>query len=70
MQSVAANFVWKTTEFPAARKGFRWSISLSTVVVSFTGLVVWCERRQYRKKQAALESVSDKSPAESIEIKD
>jgi hypothetical protein len=32
VQAVAPNFVWKTTEFPQARKGWTWSIVLSALL--------------------------------------
>lgn len=32
----APNFVWKTTEFPAARKGFTWSIILNSLLSEWT----------------------------------
>ncbi|MAB90532.1 MAG: hypothetical protein CMJ90_13895, partial [Planctomycetes bacterium] len=32
VQAVAPNFVWKTTEFPAARKGYVWSIILNILL--------------------------------------
>jgi hypothetical protein len=28
----APNFVWKTTDFPAARKGYTWSIVLNVLL--------------------------------------
>lgn len=28
----APNFVWKTTDFPAARKGYTWSIILQILL--------------------------------------
>ncbi|KAH8675048.1 major facilitator superfamily domain-containing protein [Ilyonectria robusta] len=32
VQAVAPNFVWKTTDFPAARKGYTWSIILQILL--------------------------------------
>ncbi|KAH6970946.1 major facilitator superfamily domain-containing protein [Ilyonectria sp. MPI-CAGE-AT-0026] len=32
VQAVAPNFVWKTTDFPAARKGYTWSIILQVLL--------------------------------------
>jgi MFS transporter, ACS family, pantothenate transporter len=32
VQAVAPNFVWKTTDFPAARKGYTWSIVLEVLL--------------------------------------
>jgi hypothetical protein len=35
-QSQAPNFVWKTTDFPAAKKGFLWSIILQVLLSEFS----------------------------------
>lgn len=32
VQAVAPNFVWKTTDFPAARKGYTWSLVLQILL--------------------------------------
>lgn len=36
VQAVAPNFVWKTTDFPYARKGYLWSIVLQILLGKFT----------------------------------
>jgi MFS family permease len=36
VQAVAPNFVWKTTDFPAARKGYLWSIVLQVLLSKYT----------------------------------
>jgi hypothetical protein len=36
VQAVAPNFVWKTTDFPRARKGYTWSIVLQVLLGGFT----------------------------------
>lgn len=36
----APNFVWKTTDFPAAKKGYLWSIILQ-VLLSECGAFQW-----------------------------
>ena len=55
VQAVAPNFVWKTTDFPTARKGYTWSlfsrlysVSLSVkllirdvVLTTFASAVLW-----------------------------
>ncbi|KAI5481213.1 MFS general substrate transporter [Pseudohyphozyma bogoriensis] len=51
VQAVAPNFVWKTTAFPAARKGFSWVIGLNTLLVFYTLFVMFMAKRQ--KKQEA-----------------
>lgn len=35
VQAVAPNFVWKTTEFPAARKGYTWSLVLQILLSKY-----------------------------------
>ncbi|KAH8905231.1 MFS general substrate transporter [Coniochaeta sp. PMI_546] len=48
VQAVAPNFVWKTTEFPAARTGYLWSIVLQillVVVVAAIQLLLWRDKR-------------------------
>lgn len=32
VQAVAPNFVWKTTDFPRAEKGYTWSIILNALL--------------------------------------
>lgn len=36
VQAVAPNFVWKTTDFPRARKGYTWSIVLQILLIVHT----------------------------------
>ncbi|KAN0095227.1 MFS general substrate transporter [Hyaloscypha variabilis] len=36
VQAVAPNFVWKTTDFPAAIKGYNWSIVLQVLLSEFS----------------------------------
>lgn len=50
----APNFVWKTTEFPAARTGYLWSIVLQillVVVVAAIQLLLWRDKRIAAKAQ-------------------
>jgi MFS transporter, ACS family, pantothenate transporter len=35
VQAVAPNFVWKTTDFPRARKGYTWSVVLQVLLGEF-----------------------------------
>ncbi|CAH0047635.1 unnamed protein product [Clonostachys solani] len=49
VQAVAPNFVWKTTDFPLAKKGFIWSTVLQVLLVLITALVqilLWRDRRK------------------------
>ncbi|KAH7131542.1 major facilitator superfamily domain-containing protein [Dactylonectria estremocensis] len=48
VQAVAPNFVWKTTDFPAARKGYTWSTVLQILLILWTALIqalLWRDRR-------------------------
>ncbi|KIW09916.1 hypothetical protein PV08_11692 [Exophiala spinifera] len=48
VQAVAPNFVWKTTDFPAARKGYLWSIILQILLIFWTALIqflLWRDKR-------------------------
>lgn len=38
VQAVAPNFVWKTTDFPAARKGYAWSLVLQILLSKCSSL--------------------------------
>ncbi|KAL7417101.1 major facilitator superfamily domain-containing protein [Mrakia frigida] len=50
IQAVAPNFIWKTSEFPKARKGHAWSISLSTIELFWVGLVLWFVNRDKKRR--------------------
>ncbi|KAH8878540.1 MFS general substrate transporter [Thozetella sp. PMI_491] len=55
VQAVAPNFVWQTVDFPAARKGYTWSIVLQVLLVLVTStiqLLLWRDRRNARKAAA------------------
>ncbi|KAK7417425.1 hypothetical protein QQX98_004544 [Neonectria punicea] len=59
VQAVAPNFVWKTKEFPAARKGYLWSIVLQILIIAATAtiqLLLW--RDEKRAAKADVESVT------------
>jgi len=45
VQAVAPNFVWKTTDFPKARKGMTWSICVSSLLIVWTSLVLYLVKR-------------------------
>jgi MFS transporter, ACS family, pantothenate transporter len=49
LQAVAPNFVWRTTDFPAARRGYTWSITLQILMVLVTvaiQVLLWRDRRR------------------------
>ncbi|KAH0279185.1 MFS general substrate transporter, partial [Aureobasidium melanogenum] len=52
VQAVAPNFVWKTTAFPAARKGYIWVISLQGVLIVVTATIQSLLWRDEQKAQA------------------
>jgi len=39
VQAVAPNFVWKTTDFPRARKGYTWSIVLQVLLSEYLNVL-------------------------------
>ncbi|KAL5390781.1 hypothetical protein PMIN02_006886 [Paraphaeosphaeria minitans] len=48
VQAVAPNFVWKTTDFPAARKGYTWSVVLQVLLIVWTAAIqvlLWRDKR-------------------------
>ncbi|KAJ7243446.1 major facilitator superfamily domain-containing protein [Mycena rebaudengoi] len=48
VQAVAPNFVWKTTAFPRATKGYHWSIILQCLLLLWTALILYLLRRDKR----------------------
>ncbi|KAI4725588.1 MFS general substrate transporter [Aureobasidium sp. EXF-10728] len=49
VQAVAPNFVWKTTEFPAAHKGYTWVAVLQGLLIVVTAtiqLLLWRDKRR------------------------
>ena len=44
VQAVAPNFVWKTTDFPAAKKGYLWSIILQILLSEYSAFDIKRER--------------------------
>lgn len=49
VQAVAPNFVWKTTEFPLARKGYTWSIVfqiLLILVIATIQILLWRDKKR------------------------
>ncbi|AEO71834.1 uncharacterized protein THITE_2148444 [Thermothielavioides terrestris NRRL 8126] len=54
VQAVAPNFVWKTTDFPAARKGYTWSIILQILLILITALtqfLLWRDKRRAARSE-------------------
>ncbi|KAF8848307.1 allantoate permease [Acephala macrosclerotiorum] len=59
VQAVAPNFVWKTTDFPKATKGYTWSIVLQILLILVTAtiqLLLWRDRNA--AKEASEDSLS------------
>ncbi|KAM0424849.1 hypothetical protein ACHAPT_009905 [Fusarium lateritium] len=53
VQAVAPNFVWKTTDFPAAKKGYTWSIILEVLLIVITAtvqLLLWRDEKKAKKE--------------------
>ncbi|KAF3390692.1 Pantothenate transporter liz1 [Talaromyces pinophilus] len=67
VQAVAPNFVWKTTDFPAARKGYLWSIILQVLLIVLTAVVqflLWHDSR----KEAPRKYNTDSSEVDSDDL--
>ncbi|KAM0820933.1 putative Major facilitator superfamily (MFS) profile domain-containing protein [Seiridium cardinale] len=61
VQAIAPNFVWKTTDFPAARKGYTWSIVLQILLIVITAtiqLLLWRDKKRAARAAANPLSVS------------
>ncbi|KAL2177338.1 major facilitator superfamily domain-containing protein [Thermothelomyces heterothallicus CBS 202.75] len=71
VQAVAPNFIWKTTDFPRATKGYTWSIILQCLLVLVTAIVqylLWRDKKRAREKEAAIpQSASSESTAGALE---
>ncbi|TAQ87676.1 hypothetical protein B7494_g3976 [Chlorociboria aeruginascens] len=55
VQAVAPNFVWKTTDFPAAKKGYLWCIISQIILAIVTGsvqLLLWRDKRIEARAEA------------------
>ncbi|XRM43794.1 hypothetical protein ABZX51_006949 [Aspergillus tubingensis] len=62
VQAVAPNFVWKTTDFPAAKKGYLWSIILQVLLMVVTATVqflLWWDRKRETRSHEAVEPIAD-----------
>lgn len=63
VQAVAPNFVWKTTDFPAAIKGYTWSIVLNVLLILVTlAIQVLLGRDQKRAAAAVRDDDSSVTP--------
>lgn len=62
VQAVGPNFYWKTTDFPAARKGWLASIIYQCLLAVWTTLVLFLLHRD--KKKAALDKSSELQPSD------
>ncbi|WVF67013.1 hypothetical protein IAT40_001756 [Kwoniella sp. CBS 6097] len=49
VQAIVPNFVWKTTEFPKARKGWIYSLSLNIALIAWISIILYLRRRDQRK---------------------
>ncbi|WWD22599.1 hypothetical protein CI109_107092 [Kwoniella shandongensis] len=56
VQAVAPNFVWKTVDFPRAKKGWTWVLSLNVLLIVHTTFVIFMLRRD--KRRAAIDAAS------------
>ncbi|KAH8783258.1 allantoate permease [Diaporthe sp. PMI_573] len=63
VQAVAPNFVWKTTDFPAARKGYLWCIVMQILLVLVTASIQILLWRDGKKATAAVEGSLSPSPS-------
>jgi len=55
VQAVAPNFVWKTADFPAAKKGYLWCIVLQILLVIVTAtiqLLLWRDKKKAVKAES------------------
>ncbi|KAL2157232.1 hypothetical protein VTH06DRAFT_6272 [Thermothelomyces fergusii] len=71
VQAVAPNFVWKTTDFPKATKGYTWSIILQCLLILATAIVQYLlwrdEKRAIKQGTAIPPSASSESTATVLE---
>ncbi|KAJ7694821.1 major facilitator superfamily domain-containing protein [Mycena rosella] len=64
-QAVAPNFVWKTTDFPRATKGYHWSIVLQFLLLSWTALILYLLRRDRRREAVREGGITESEAGES-----
>ncbi|KAJ5897029.1 uncharacterized protein N7473_006428 [Penicillium subrubescens] len=72
VQAVAPNFVWKTTDFPAAKKGYLWCIVLHVLSIAVTAAIqfgLWWDKKQKTVVETN-SSTSNLTPSEDGSVKD
>ncbi|KAJ5180880.1 major facilitator superfamily domain-containing protein [Penicillium capsulatum] len=65
VQAVAPNFVWKTTDFPAAKKGYLWCIvlhALSIFVTATIQILLWRDRKNVGQIESDTASEESREP--------
>ncbi|KAF2656229.1 MFS general substrate transporter [Lophiostoma macrostomum CBS 122681] len=70
VQAVAPNFVWKTTDFPRARKGYTWSIVLEVLLIFVTAAIqigLWLDRKKAAKNRVENEAVEAESSTDEFQ---
>ncbi|OCF72393.1 pantothenate transporter [Kwoniella mangroviensis CBS 8886] len=71
VQAVAPNFVWKTTDFPRAKKGWTWSLVLNILlIVWMTAILLLIRRDNKRRRQDESEGSSQGDLHERYDGKD
>ncbi|KAE8165227.1 major facilitator superfamily domain-containing protein [Aspergillus tamarii] len=75
VQAVAPNFVWKTTDFPAAKKGYLWDIVLQCLLIVVTAAIqfqLWRDRRKSSTSEEddgfSSDSQTDDSPQQESDV--
>ncbi|KAJ5753881.1 uncharacterized protein N7511_008034 [Penicillium nucicola] len=66
VQAVAPNFVWKTTAFPRAAKGYTWSIVLQILLIVVTAtiqLLLWRDRKKAARADRTIPAVDPVDPS-------
>ncbi|ODN73695.1 hypothetical protein L202_07240 [Cryptococcus amylolentus CBS 6039] len=53
VQAIVPNFVWKTVDFPEARKGWTYSVSLNVVLLFWITAILLLLRRDRRRAESA-----------------
>ncbi|KAH0359669.1 MFS general substrate transporter, partial [Aureobasidium melanogenum] len=66
VQAIAPNFVWKTTKFPAAHKGYTWVAVLQGVLIVVTAIIQLLLWRD--KKRAKAETDNQTSETDNLDV--
>ncbi|KAJ6076553.1 hypothetical protein N7499_008534 [Penicillium canescens] len=70
VQAVAPNFVWKTTAFPRAAKGYTWSIVLQILLILVTAAIqflLWRDRTKATEVHRTIPAVDPVDPSSTEE---